>query len=255
MSKNKKIILAALVMAIIVMALAGLKFTRNNNRRQLMEEATASYEKGAFNDAWAKVEARASELLTEKNGCELLISSAIKTQRFKEAEQLSRECLQLNKGIEISGEALAMILSQSSQQQEAINLLLKTEESGESWRLSSSMARLYLDLGKTEEARQKMLRALTLANPWDQAFQRAAASKLMDDQKFLEDSVAIILTKTEKFPELERKLLVKLWTFKLSDLANKLLERLGPDAVPPVDESQKSPISEEVKKALSEEKN
>jgi len=235
-SKKLKWIIG-IILALVPIICWTLYDSQKKQRQSLINDATASYQRGAFAETWAKIQSNINEIIQEENGCELVISTAISTQKLKDAEATARECLKRKKGLEISLEALAMILSQDGRTAEAINFLLNTKEDQQTSRTLATLSHLYLADGKIEEARIKMLQAFQIASPWTPLLERALGSRLSNDEKFLQETVNWLLSKPEKHPPVERKLLGKLWKAKLTEPANQLLDRLGPEAVPPPEAS------------------
>jgi len=199
-----------------------------------LSAAISAYDRGAKVEAWVMIKDDRDPILRLDNGCELFLSAAMETSHFKEAKQAAQKCLELKKGIGIAHEVLVQSLVQEKKLVEALSLLKDELKIYSHPRIYVSLARVSLMNEDKEGAQQAYLEAIKIASPWSPYLDEALSSKVSEDTKFLEKALEVVMTKSEKAAPTERKLMALLWKKGLTAEGDRLKDRLGDEAVPPL---------------------
>ena len=215
-----------------------------------LNAAISAYDRGAKVEAWVMVKDDRDAILKLENGCELYLSAAMETARVDEAKQAAQKCLELKKGIGIAHEVLVQSLVKENKLVEAISLLKEEIKIYSHPRIYVSLARVSLMNEDKEGAQQAYLDAIKIASPWSPYLDEALARKVSEDTKFLEKALELVMNKSEKAAPTERKLMALLWKNGLTAEGNRLKDRLGNEAVPPLTHDDAPEVTQGAKAPL-----
>jgi tetratricopeptide (TPR) repeat protein len=205
-----------------------------SKQKSHLSAAISAYDRGAKVESWVMIKDHEDSVLKLENGCELFLSVAMETAHFEEGSRAAQKCLELKKGVGIAHEVLAMTFVKEKKFEEAITLLKEELKFHSDPRIYASLARVSLLKEDREQAALAYLEAIKIASPWSPYLDRALSSTLSEDKKFLEKALELVMAKSEKAAPTERKLMALLWKNNLMAEGNRLKDRLGDEALPPL---------------------
>lgn len=179
----------------------------SSRKQTLWKEALKAYADADYARASELLKDEWPSLLSEEDGCNLVLSVFAENKDFDLAEKAARACLSLGKGVETASEALGFTLSSQGRIPEALKILEGFGE-GAPVRLHMTVARLHLMLAQDAEARQAFLRGLKKAEVWSMWVSYALkVPSFNEDKGFVSELLRILASKPQVLPGVEKQVL------------------------------------------------
>lgn len=183
--------------------------SESGQRSKIHQNVRVSYDHGAYHEALGYLQDGYDSILVEEEGCELVISVFAQTKKLTSLEQVSRKCIVQGGSDEIASEGLAMSLSSVGRSAEAIQVIEATvQEYAKNARVLATLAQLYIYDEREDKARQYLLEAIRIGDPWSPWLARVFSAKAYySNSKFLSQVVSELQHKPEVMVDIEKRLL------------------------------------------------
>lgn len=228
---SKKRLIAAGICAAILLFLSFFYesplLSSQAKNSKLFEEASQLYKNKALNAAFALLENNYTDILSEDEGCELVISTFASLQKISPTLSASEKCMELDKGVGISHEAYAMATASVGEFEKGSTKLSEEVLKHPNARIHSALAQLYVYQKQDQKAHFHLLRAIEIGSPWSTWLARVSSSRSFYENKdFLTELVSLLETKKDVVSDAELKILSYLEKQGLTTEYNILTKRL-----------------------------
>lgn len=186
--------------------------------------ALRSYQEGRLQEAAGYLR-DIPQIISEAEGCELVISIYARIRKLASLERWALSCLKQGSAMPLAAEALAMSFASVGKSGQAIEIIEKIPHP--SARIHAALAQLYVYEGDEEKGRRYLLRALKHGNPWSPWLSRVfSARAFYNHPPFLGEVVEVLLSKKTVVWDEERRILDQLRELGMDEQVQLMKQRL-----------------------------
>ena len=232
---KKKNLVVLFIGAILLLGLSFFYTTYplggQNAKSALHIQALEHYNKRAYKTALALIENDYTQLLSEEEGCELVISIFASNRKLGPTQKVAESCMDAGMGVGVAHEAYAMAMASVGKSAVAIERLESELAKYNTAKISAALAQLYVFTEQNDKARESLMAAIRQGNPWSPWLSRVFTSKAFkENESFLTELVEVLEQKKDVVVDSEIRLMKMLEEKGLVEEAKVIRKRLAAKA-------------------------